>query len=180
MIIGIIIAVLVIAVVIWWISTSNKINRINVKIDESKSGIEIQLKKRYDVITQSMNVAKGFIKHENEIFTNLRAVSSVMSVDEINDAVASQNKAMSNLLALGEAYPELKSGELFGNLQHQLSEENAQFAASKRTFNANVTSLNNMIVSFPSSVVANSKGQKKMDFIKEENIESMKDINIEF
>ena len=60
MIIGIIIAVLVIAVAIWWISTSNKINRINVKIDESKSGIEIQLKKRYDVITQSMNVAKGF------------------------------------------------------------------------------------------------------------------------
>lgn len=177
-----IIAVIAVAVILvfWWISTSNKINRIKVKIDESQSGIEIQLKKRYDVITQSLNVAKGFVKHENEIFTNLRAINTGMSVDEINEAVNSQNKAMSNLLALGEAYPELKSGELFGNLQHQLSEENAQFAASKRAFNANVTSLNNIIVSFPSAIVASSKGQQKINFIKEENIESMKDINIEF
>ena len=75
-----IIAVIAVAVILvfWWISTSNKINRIKVKIDESQSGIEIQLKKRYDVITQSLNVAKGFVKHENEIFTNLRAINTCL------------------------------------------------------------------------------------------------------
>lgn len=180
MVIGILLLLVAATVAGWYISTSNGINRMVVKIDESKSDIEVQLKKRYDVLTQSMNTAKGFVKHENEIFTNLHSVKSRMSVDEINEAVTNQNEVMSNLMALGEAYPELRSAELFSNLQKQLTEENAQFAASKRAFNANVTKLNNMVVSFPSSIVCNMKKQEKMNFIKEENVEAMKDINFEF
>lgn len=172
-----IIVALILILVIWFVSVSNTVNRAIVKIDESKSGIEIQLKKRYDVLMQSMNIAKGYVKHEKEIFTSLRAVNSGMSVGEINDVVSSQAQAMQRLFALGEAYPELKSAELFSNLQMQLSEENAQFAASKRAFNANVTRLNNLVVSFPASVVCSMKSQSRMDFIKEENIEAVKNID---
>lgn len=179
MIIGIVIGILLLCI-IWWISTSNRINRLVVKIDEAKSSIEIQLKRRYDVLSQSLSIAKEFVEHENEIFMNLRAVSRGMSLDEINNAVNDQNKVMSNLLALGEAYPELKSAELFKNLQNQLSEENAQFAASKRMLNSNIASLNNMVVSFPSSIVAGSKGQSKMAFIKEDNTETLKDFKVDF
>jgi LemA protein len=162
----------------WCISTSNSVNRLLVKIDESKSGIEIQLKKRYDILTESLNIAKGYAKHEEKLFTELRAVKSGMSVGEINEAAAEQAKAVSGLLALGEAYPEMKSSQMFANLQAQLSEENAQFAASKRAFNANVTKLNNLVVSFPASIVCSIKGQQKMEFIREENVEAMKNVSM--
>ena len=180
MVVGIVVLAIVAVVVGWFISTSNSVNRMIVKIDESKSDIEIQLKKRFDVLTQSMNIAKGFVKHENEIFNNLHSVKTKMSVDEINETVSNQNEAMSNLLALGEAYPELKSAELFSNLQKQLTEENAQFAASKRAFNANVAKLNGIVVSFPNSIVCNIKGQKRVAFIKEDNVEEMKNVDMEF
>lgn len=176
-IVGIIVAI-VIAIIVWFISISNTVNRAFVKIDESKSAIEIQLQKRYDVLTQSMDIAKGFATHEKDIFTSLRQVNSGMSINDLNEITQEQAQAITKLVALGEAYPELKSSELFSNLQVQLSEENAQFAASKRAFNANVTSFNNICVSFPTSIVCSMKGKSKLDYIKEDNIEAKKDINM--
>lgn len=173
-----IILVIAVVLVFWFISTSNTVNRAVVKIDEAGSGIEIQLKKRFDVLTQSMEIAKGFAKHETEVFTDLRKITSGMTVDEMNEAIDNQSKAMKSLFALGEAYPELKSSELFSNLQVQLTEENAQFAASKRAFNANITYLNNLIVSFPTSIVCSIKGQQKREFLHEDNIDAMKNINL--
>lgn len=178
MLIAVVVILLVIMLVCWFVSTSNKISRMIVKIDESKSGIEIQLKKRYDVLSQSLEIAKGFAKHETEIFTNLRSVNSGMSISEINETVSNQAEAMGRLVALGEAYPELKSSQLFSNLQVQLSEENGQFAASKRAFNANITKLNNFVVSFPSSIVCSVRGQGKMEFIKEDITENIKNIDM--
>ena len=180
MVVGIVLAAIVVCLVCWFVSTSNKINRANVKIDEAKSGVEIQLKRRYDILTQSLEVAKGYMKHEEKVFTNLRAVNSGMSVEEINETIEEQGKAIGGLLALAENYPELRSAEMFGNLQKQLTEENAQLAASKRAFNSNVTRMNNMVVSFPSSVVCSMKGQSKMEFIKEENVDAIKNVNISF
>lgn len=182
MVVGIVVAVAVVllATLGWFVSTSNKVNRANVKIDEAKSGVEIQLKRRYDILTQSLEVAKGYMKHEEKVFTNLRAVNSGMSVEEINETIKEQGQAIDGLLALAENYPELRSAEMFGNLQKQLTEENAQLAASKRAFNSNVTRMNNMVVSFPSSIVCSMKGQAKIDFIKEENVDEIKEVKISF
>lgn len=180
MVVGIVVAIIAVCLVVWFVSTSNKVNRANVKIDEAKSGVEIQLKRRYDILTQSLEVAKGYMKHEEKVFTNLRAVNSGMSVEEINETIDEQGKTIGGLLALAENYPELRSAEMFGNLQKQLTEENTQLAASKRAFNSNVTRMNNMVVSFPSSVVCSMKGQSKMEFIKEENVDAIKDVSISF
>ena len=178
---GVLITLAVVFCIIgWFVGVSNKVNRAIVKIDESKSGVEIQLKRRFDILTQSMEIAKGYIKHEEKVFVNLRAVNSGMSVSEINETIENQAQATKGLFALAENYPELRSEELFSNLQKQLTEENAQLAASKRAFNANVTKLNNIVVSLPTSVVCSMKGQSKMEFIKEENVDAIKDVNISF
>lgn len=179
MALGIILLILV-AIVGWFIGVSNNVNRAIVKMDEAKSGVEIQLKRRYDILAQSLEVAKGYMKHEANVFANLRAVNSGMSVTEINETIENQAKTMGSLMALAENYPELRSEELFSNLQKQLTEENAQLAASKRAFNANVTKLNNIVVSFPSSIVCIIKGQKKEEFLKEENVEAIKEVKISF
>lgn len=180
MIIGIIILVVVCGVIGWFISTSNSINRANNKIDEAKSGIEIQLVQRYNILTQSLNVAKDYVEYEKEIFTNLRKPNRGMSVSEINEVAAQQADVYQRLIALGENYPQLKSADMFMNLQKQLSEEELQYAASKRTLNANITRLNNLVIQFPSSIVCSAKGISKMEFVREEGLEAKKDINLSF
>ena len=175
-----IVLIVIVVLIGWFISTSNTLNRAIVKVDESKSGVEIQLKRRYDILTQSFNVAKGYMKHEESVFANLRAVNSGMSVAEMNETIDNQGKAISGLMALAESYPELRSEELFSNLQNQLSEENAQLAAAKRALNANITKINNLVVSFPSSIVCSMKGQGKEEFLKEENVEAIKDVKLTF
>lgn len=182
---GIVLGIICVIAIVLFIAclcvlVSNDVNRAIVKIDESKSGIEIQLKRRYDILTQSLEIAKGYMKHEEKIFTNLRSVNSGMGISEINEALENQSKCSKELFALAEEYPELRSEELFSNLQKQLSEENAQLSASKRAFNANVTVLNNLVVTFPSSIVCGWKKQGKMEFIKEENLEEIKNVNIKF
>lgn len=164
----------------WGISTSNKINKTNVKIDEGKSAVEIQLRQRHDILTQSMDVAKGYLHHEEKMFTSLRAVNAKMSVEEINKTLENQAKAQKELFALAENYPQLRSAELFSNLQKQLSVENAQLSAAKRAFNANVARLNNFVVAFPSSIICKIKGQSKMEFIREDDIDSIKDVKFTF
>lgn len=172
----IVLAILVIILIIF-ISISNSVNRNLNKIEEAKSSVEIQLAKRYDTIKNSFEVAKGYLKHEEKVFTTLRSVNRGMSASEINEVISNQDRALRTLFALGESYPELRSAELFSNLQKQLSEENAQFSAAKRALNANITILNNQIVSFPSSLICSMKGLTKMEFIHEENLEAKKEIS---
>lgn len=175
------IALAIVAVIfIVYISISNSINRNLNKIEEAKSSVEIHLAKRYDVIKNSFEVAKGYLKHEEKVFTSLRSVSRGMSAEEINEVVSNQDKALKTLFALGESYPELRSAEMFTNLQKQLSEENAQFSAAKRALNSNITIYNNQVVSFPSSVICSMKGLSKMDFIHEENLEAKKEISFDW
>lgn len=178
MILLVICGAIVFFIISWFVSTSNNVNRLQLKIDEARSGIEIQLRKRYDTLTQSMNIAKGYAAHEKELFTELRRVNSGMSVSEINECARNQQQCMTRFAALGEAYPELKSSEMFSNLQKQLSEENAQFAASKRAFNANTTFYNNLVVSFPSSLVCTIKGVTKLEYIKEDIDDSVRNIDL--
>lgn len=182
MVYGIIAIVAVVVLCVgWFISTSNRINRIKVKIEESLSGVEIQLRQRYDVLMQGKKVAEQYAIHEQKVFEELRNLSQIpknATIGELNEASKSQEQAVKGLFALGEAYPELKSAQLFNNLINQLSEQSQQYSASRRTVNGNITKLNNMVVSFPSSIVCGSKGVTKMDYVHEENLASLKEIDM--
>jgi len=177
----IILGIILVILIIWFISTSNNINRIKLKIDESLSGVEIQLKQRYDVLMQGKSVVEQYAKHEQKVFENLRQLSQVptnASVDQLNEISSSQEQAVKGIFALGEAYPELKSAELFNNLVNKLSEQSQQYSAARRAVNGNITKLNNFVVSFPSSIICNMKSVTKMDYIHEENIDQLKNIDL--
>ena len=181
-VVGIVILVLIIVIIAgWFISTGNRINRIKLKIDESLSGVEIQLRQRYDVLMQGKKVAEQYAAHEQKVFEGLRQLSKVperATIEQLNEASKAQEQAVRGLFALGEAYPALKSADLFNNLIHQLSEQSAQYSAARRAVNGNITKLNNYVVTFPASIVAGMKGVSKLDYIHEENTEQLKNIDM--
>lgn len=164
----IILAVIVVILVIWYISTLNSLNRAIVKIDEADSGIDVALTKRYDVLTKMMDVVKSYAKHEKETLfevINLRKGMSIAEKNEVNSKM-SQNFERINILA--ESYPELKSSENYQVLQQSIVDVEEHLQAARRMYNANVSTYNQMIVTFPISIIATSKGMVKKDFFEAE------------
>ena len=106
-------------------------------------------------------------------------VNKNSNVEELNKIVESQNLAMDNLIALGQRYPDLKSSASYLTLQAQLSEENEFLVASKRAYNSNITIYNNLVVSIPSSIVASCTGNKKKEYIKEDDLEMKKNFKLD-
>ena len=172
-----IIALIILIVLIWWVKTSNRFNRYKVVIDESKKNVDIALAKRYDTICEMIKVAKSYAKHEASTFSDVIQLRQNANIKEFNATIQNQDKEISKIFALAEAYPDLKSSQEFINLQDEISDENEQLAAAKRIVNNNISIINQEIVSFPKSVVAKSKGLKEMEFLKEQNIDSKRSIN---
>ncbi len=177
----VIVVVIALSIIGWYVSTSNSINRVKLKIEESLSGVEIMLRQRYDVLMQGKKVAEQYAQHEQRVFEGLRHLTQVptnATVSQLNEAAKSQEEVVKGFFALGEAYPELKSAEIFNNLINKLSEQSQQYSASRRAVNGNITKLNNYVVTFPTSIVCNSKGVTKMDYIHEENLNELKNIDM--
>lgn len=172
-----IIALIIFIVLIWWVKTSNRFNRYKVVIDESKKNVDIALAKRYDTICEMIKVAKSYAKHESSTFSDVIKLRQNANIKEFNSAIQNQDREISKIFALAEAYPNLKSSQEFINLQDEISDENEQLAAAKRIVNNNISIINQEIVSFPKSVVAKSKGLKEMEFLKEQNIDSKRSIS---
>ena len=172
-----IIALIIFIVLIWWVKTSNRFNRYKVVIDESKKNVDIALAKRYDTICEMIKVAKSYAKHESSTFSDIIKLRQNANIKEFNATIQNQDREISKIFALAEAYPDLKSSQEFINLQDEISDENEQLAAAKRIVNNNISIINQEIVSFPKSVVAKSKGLKEMEFLKEQNIDSKRSIN---
>ena len=181
MVVILICAVLVLGILGWFISVSNSINKVKLKIEESLSGVEIQLRQRYDVLMQGKTLAEQYAKHEQNVFTQLRHLTQVpdhATVDQLNEVSKTQEQAVKGFFALGEAYPELKSAEIFNNLINKLSEQSQQYSAARRAVNGNITKLNNFVVTFPSSLICGIMSVSKMEYIHEENIEQLKKIDM--
>lgn len=175
----IIIGVVVLVIVIWYISTSNALNRAVVKIDEVDSGIDVALTKRYDVLTKMLETVKGYAKHEKETIVesiNLRKGMTLPEKTEINNKMTD---AFTKLNVVAENYPDLKASENFKALQLSIADVEEHLQAARRLYNANVSTFNQMIVTFPTSIIANSKGLTKKDFFEvEEN--KKQDVEIKF
>jgi len=163
-----IVVIIGIAIIGWWISTGNNFHRKDVKIKEALSGIEVALTNRFDKLTKLMDVAKGFAKHEKETLSMVISMRKGMNIGELNQAAAQCDQLMSRINAVAEAYPELRSAEMFNELQKGIREAEAHLQAARRLYNSNVTLYNTALLVFPSSVVANSKGLQKYDFFEAE------------
>ena len=156
--------VLVLSSVIWWISTSNGFKRTAIKIGESLSGIEVALTKRYDMLTKLLDTAKGFAAHETKLFTQVIELRRGMSVSEINEKNAQMDAMSARIFAIAENYPELRSADVFRELQSGIRDAEEHLQAARRLYNSNVAIFNTAIDVFPSSVVAKSQRLVKHDF----------------
>ena len=175
----IILLVIVVILVLIYISIGNKLARALVKIDEAESGIDVALTKRYDVLTKQLEVCKGYARHEVETLTKVIELRKGMSLADKADAVGKMNEMQSGINVIAEAYPELKSSENFRSLQNSVNDVEEHLQASRRAYNANVSYYNQMLVTFPSSIVAGSKGMTRRDFFEAEESKKQ-DVKMEF
>ena len=103
--------------VLWAVKASNNIKRMEIKVDEAFSGIEVALTKRYDMLTKMLDVCKGFMKHESELFSKVISLRQGMSLGEMGRADREMGELTGRLFAVAENYPELRSAQVFAELQ---------------------------------------------------------------
>ena len=174
------ILVLVIIVPIgYYISVYNDIQRLSVKIDEAFANIDVALAKRYQVLTQLFEVAKGYAKHEKETIVAIVKVRQGMSLDEKEEAMETIEREYSRFFAISESYPELKADQLFLNLQHGIRDTEEHLQAARRLYNSNVSRFNQRIQTFPGNQIANSHGHKAQKML-QFNPEQLQDVNLRF
>jgi LemA protein len=161
-IVVIVVVVLILLAVFYYIAKRNSIIAARNRVDESWSGIDVQLKRRHDLVPNLVETVKGYASHESEVFekaTKARAEAmSAQGVKETSQAEAKLTGALTDLRAVAENYPTLRATENFQQLSRNLSELEDEIQASRRIYNSNVQSYNTDIQQFPGSIIANSGG----------------------
>lgn len=160
----IVIAVLVLALVFIY----NDLASSRVAIHESISGIEVQMKRRADLVPNLLETVKGYTKHEAGVFEKVSdARAKMLSASNIQDQAAADNVlsgALKSVFAIAESYPELKASANFASLQAELSDIEAKISYARQFFNNNVRTYNQKIVTFPTNLIANAFGFKQEVF----------------
>ena len=162
------IVAVVLLLLIVYIAIGNKLSRAQVKIDEAESGIDVALTKRYDVLTKQLDIVKGYAKHESETIEKVIELRRGMPMAEKAAAAAAMNDLQSRINVVAEAYPELRSSENFRTLQASVNDTEEHLQAARRAYNSNVSMYNQMLVAFPSSVVANARHLTRREFFEAE------------
>ena len=166
---SILIGILVILAV-YVVSAYNRFVVLKARIKEALSGIDVQLKRRVDLIPNLVSTVKGYAKHEKGVFENVtKARSSLMKAESVNEKSKANNMlsdALKSLFAVAENYPDLKASTNFQDLQRQLEDTEDKIAYSRQFYNSNVLDYNTKVKSFPSNVIANVFTYKEEPFFK--------------
>ncbi len=145
-------------IVVWVIAAYNRFVRLVQRAREAWADIDVQLKRRYDLIPNLVETVKGYATHEREAFENVTAARAramdAGGVEAKGEAENMLTGALKSLFAVAEAYPDLKANENFAELQRELSDTENKIQASRRFYNTNVRDLNTSIESFPGNVIA--------------------------
>ncbi len=162
-----VIAVLLLLLIIY-IAIGNKLSRAQVKIDEAESGIDVALTKRYDVLTKQLDIVKGYAAHESETIRQVIELRRGMPMSEKAAAVSAMNAMQDRINVVAEAYPQLRSADNFRTLQNTVNDTEEHLQAARRAYNANVSAFNQMLVTFPDSVVAGMRHLTAREFFQAE------------
>lgn len=163
----VLVAIVVLAAIYIW-SLYNSLVTAKMRVAESWSGIDVQLKRRTDLIPNLVESVKGYAKHEKEVFEKVTAArSALMGAKTAKEAGVADNMltgALKSLFAVAEAYPDLKASDNFRSLQDELSDTETKIAASRQFYNSNVLDFNTKIQIFPNSLLAGVFGFRSQDF----------------
>jgi len=179
----IIIGVLVL-LVIFGVAQYNRLIRLNITVDEAFAQIEVQLKRRADLIPNLVETVKGYAKHEQSTFDAVVAAraksTSASSVADVAAADGALTNALRGLLAVAEAYPDLKASSNFLSLQEELSTTENKVSFARQFYNDNVRSLNTAVKTVPTNFFAGFAKVGARDFYEVENVEDRNVPNVKF
>ena len=165
MIPGIIIGVIVVFLALYVISTYNNLVKLRNRVRDSWAQIDVELKRRFDLIPNIVETVKGYASHESETLKGVIEARNKFTVAKTKEEEMKANDmlsgAISKLFALSESYPDLKANQNFSSLQSSLEETENKIALTRKLYNDTVLSLNNKVETFPSNLVAKIFGFNK-------------------
>jgi LemA protein len=159
---------IVVVVLLWSVFSFNRLIALRNRADEGWSGIDVQLRRRYDLIPNLVETVKGYATHERELFERIaEARTRAMGATGVADQASAENAVttgLRQLLAVVESYPELKASQNFLALQEELTGTESKIAYARQFYNDQVRLLNTKVQSFPTNVLARSFGVKEREF----------------
>lgn len=175
---------IVVVILIAVIGIYNSLVKLNVRTDEAWSDIDVQLKRRYDLIPNLIETVKGYAKHEKEAFENVtKARAAALGAQGPVEKGKAENMlegALKSIFAVAEAYPDLKANQNFMELQRELTDTEDKIQASRRFYNANVRDMNIAVQSFPTNIFANMLGFKKRELFEIEEAAQKEPVKVDF
>lgn len=176
--------IVLVVVILWLILAYNGFVTLVNRAKEAWSDIDVQLKRRHDLIPNLIETVKGYAAHEEKVFaavTEARAKAlSAGTVAEKGQAEDMLSNALKSVFAVAEAYPQLRAVESFTNLQTELADTENKIQAARRFYNGNVRDLNTKIDSFPSNLIATLFKFQKQDFFEIENESEKEPVAVKF
>jgi len=171
-------------IVLWFIFGYNSLVRLVNRTKEAWADIDVQLKRRHDLIPNLVETVKGYATHETQAFqsvTEARAKAlGAQTVDEKAKAENNLSSALKSIFAVAEAYPQLRAVESFVNLQNELSDTENKIQAARRFYNGNVRDLNTKIEVFPSNLIAGMFNFKKQEFFELDDASEKEPVKVQF
>ena len=175
----IVIAVAIIFIILLYIVVKyNKLNKASIKVEEAFSGIDVALTKRYDVLTKMVEVVKGYTKYENETLTKVISIRSGMSLDEKVEANKNMDESFNKINLAVENYPNLKADKNFQLLEKAVIDVEEHLQAARRLYNSNVSLYNQLIVVFPTNILAKFFKMSKKEFFEADKIDKHYNVEI--
>ena len=180
----IVIVVVVAIPVILIAALYNALVQLRNRVDNAWSQIDVQLRKRYDLIPNLVETVKGYAKHEREVFEKVTQARQMgISAQSVKDQAEAQNMitgALKSLFAVAEAYPELKASEQFMKLQESLNGIESNIAYARQFYNDSIMTLNNKIQTFPSNIIASLFSFKTREYFEIEESAAREPVKVDF
>jgi LemA protein len=182
--VGWIVLGIIILIALWAVAIFNKLVKNRNLVLEGWSGIDVQLKRRYDLIPNLVETVKGYAGHEKEVLAKVVELrNSAAQAQTVSEKAPIENmltQTLRQLFALAEAYPDLKANQNFLDLQGQLSEIEEQIQFARRYYNGTARDMNILVQSFPSNLIARSFGFNEADYFEIELTTERETPKVEF
>ena len=183
MTIGLVILGVIVVAIMWAIGIYNGLIKLKIRTEEAASDIDVQLKRRHDLIPNLVNTVKGYAAHESGTFQKVtEARNAAMNAKGMKAKAEAENmltNTLKSLFAVTENYPELKANENFMHLQEELVDTEDKIQASRRFYNANARDFNTKMTIFPNNILANMFGHKPFEFFEAQDSEK-EAVKVEF
>jgi LemA protein len=178
------IIVLAVIILLWVIYTYNRLITLRNRTKEAWADIDVQLKRRYDLIPNLVETVKGYAAHERELFEKVtEARTKAMAAQTVKEKGEAENflsQTLKSLFAVAENYPDLKASVNFLELQRELTDTENKIQAARRFYNGNVRDLNIKIESFPSNIIAKIFNFQKAEFFEIEEAAAKEPVKVQF